>query len=242
MEIPVPDLDELQMIMGVHFQNPALLENALVHSSYINENPAGVLGHNERLEFLGDAILDFIIAEKLYQECPDLSEGELTRRRAALVNGKALARAAKGISLGEFLFLGRGEESSGGRENQANLAGALEAVIAAVCLDQGVAAARDFILRLFNEDLLRVIERSTVIDYKSRLQELAQSHSQSAPGYHLVVATGPDHDKTFTVEVRVRNSILGKGTGKSKKEAEAEAARIALEKLEKGLYDLDSLC
>jgi ribonuclease-3 len=238
----VPDLAEFQKIIGVDFQNLSLLEKALVHRSYINENPSGILGHNEKLEFLGDAVLGFVVAEELYQGCPDSSEGDLTRRRAALVNGNALARAAKGIGLGDFLYLGRGEESGGGRENKANLAGALEAVIAAVCLDQGLAAARDFILRLLDEDLKKVFEQGTVIDYKSRLQEMVQTRSQPAPGYRLVAEAGPDHDKTFTVEVKVGDAILGRGTGKSKKEAETRAARFALEKLENGLYDLNSLC
>lgn len=230
----VPDLEKFQKVIGIDFRDLSLLEQALVHSSYINENPAGVRGHNEKLEFLGDAILGFIIAEKLYAECPDSSEGELTRRRATLVNGNALARVAKGIGLGDYLYLGRGEESQGGRENKANLAGALEAVIAAVCLDRGVATARYFILRLFKKDIDKAIKRGTVIDYKSRLQEAVQGRDKPAVGYRLVAEAGPDHDKTFTVEVAVGDSVLGKGTGKSKKEAETEAARLALEKLEKG--------
>jgi ribonuclease-3 len=227
----VPDLTGLQKTLEIIFRNLSLLEQALVHSSYINENPDCALGHNEKLEFLGDAVLGFYIAEKLYQDYPDASEGEMTRFRAALVSRDTLARVAKGIKLGDFLYLGRGEESSGGRQKKPNLAGALEAVIAAVYLDQGENITRDFIIRILDRELKRVNQQDTVIDYKSKLQEIIQSRYQTTPGYRLVSERGPDHDKTFTVEVMVNETVLGKGIGKSKKEAETEAARSALEKL-----------
>ena len=227
----MPDLKEFQKIMGIDFHNPALLEQALVHSSHTNENPGNSIGNNEKLEFLGDAVLGFVIAEVLYQEYPDANEGEMTRRRAALVSRDALTRVAKGISLGDYLYLGKGEASSGGRQKKANLAGALEAVIAAVYLDRGIQVTRDFLIRLLDEEMACLVSKDTVIDYKSKLQETVQSRYQTAPGYRMVAEKGPDHDKTFTVEVLVRDSVLGQGTGKSKKEAETEAARIALEKL-----------
>ena len=227
--IIVADVKEFQNIIGVKFQNMSLLEQALVHSSYINENPSYTVGHNEKLEFLGDAVLGFYVAEKLYKDYPDSNEGEMTRRRAALVSRDALARVAKSIKLGDFLYLGRGEETSGGRQKRANLAGALEAVIAAVYLDRGENETRDFIIRILEKELKRIDQEDMIVDYKSRLQETMQSRYQTAPEYRLVSEKGPDHDKTFTVEVTVNDTVLGKGTGKSKKEAETEAARFALE-------------
>ncbi len=229
--IIVADVKEFQEIIGVNFHNISLLEQALVHSSYINENPGYTLGHNEKLEFLGDAVLGFFVAEKLYKDHPDADEGEMTKLRAALVSRDTLARVAKGIRLGDFLYLGRGEESSGGRQKKANLAGALEAVIAAVYLDQGENVTRDFIMRILDKEMKRINRKDTIVDYKSRLQETIQSRYQTAPGYRLVSEKGPDHDKTFMVEVLVDETVLGKGTGKSKKEAETEAARLALETL-----------
>ena len=225
------DSNQLQALLGITFNEPSLLEQAVVHSSYINENPAFTLGHNERLEFLGDAILGYIAAEKLYQEFPDLTEGEMTKLRAALVRRDTLARMARGIRLGDFLLMGKGEEASGGRNKTPNLAGALEAVIAAVYLDRGVDIARELVLRLLDKEISKAISHGMSIDYKSRLQEIIQSRYQLAPVYRLVAEAGPDHDKIFTVEVMAGDSILGKGTGKSKKLAEKEAARLALDRL-----------
>lgn len=231
------DITDLQEILGVTFNKPSLLEQALVHSSYVNENPAFVSGHNERLEFLGDAVLGFIVAEKLYQDFPDLSEGEMTKLRSVLVRRETLARVAKAVRLGDFLYLGKGEEASGGQDKTANLAGALEAVIAATFLDQGAAAARNFVLRLLSEELARVVSQGMAVDYKSQLQELMQSRYQSTPVYRLVEEVGPDHDKRFTVEVMAGNTVLGRGTGKNKKSAETEAARSALERLSDSFTD-----
>lgn len=229
----MPDLADFQKTLGVTFNELSLLEQALVHSSYINENPAFTSGHNERLEFLGDAVLGSIVAEELYRENPDFTEGEMTRLRAALVRRDTLARVARGIRLGDFLYMGKGEEASGGRDKTANLAGALEAVIAAVYLDRGAAAAGDFVLGLLDKEWAKVIHRGTAVDYKSKLQELAQSRFQSTPAYRLIAEAGPDHDKIFTVEVMAQDMVLGTGTGKSKKQAETEAARSALEQLNK---------
>jgi ribonuclease-3 len=228
--IVLADLAILQQALGISWNDSSLLEQSLVHSSYINENPDLAPASNERLEFLGDAILDLVIAEKLYHDFPRLNEGEMTKLRSILVRRDTLARIARVLILGNYLFLGKGEEASGGRHNQTNLAGALEATIAAVFLDQGLASTRDFILRLFDKELEKVISQGIKPDYKSQLQELIQSRQQAVT-YYLVEAVGPAHDKRFTVEVRLDDTVLGRGSGKSKKEAETEAAHIALESL-----------
>ena len=225
------DLATLQHILGISFNNPSLLEQALVHSSYINENPDFAPFSNERLEFLGDAVLGFVITEKLYQDFPHFTEGELTRVRATLVRGDTLAHIATTIRLGDYLYLGKGEEASGGRYKPTNLAGTLEALIAAVFLDQGLVTARDFILSLLNEELQKIVSQGVEVDYKTQLQELIQSRQQPTPVYYVIEAAGPDHDKRFTVEVRVGDTVLGRGAGKSKRLAETEAARLALEQL-----------
>ncbi|MFH1646361.1 MAG: ribonuclease III [Chloroflexota bacterium] len=227
----MPDLANLSAILGVTLKEPSRLERALVHRSYINENPDVVSGHNERLEFLGDAVLDFIVAEKLFRDFPDLAEGEMTKLRAALVRRETLARVARSVKLGDFLYLGKGEEASGGRDKSQNLAGALEAVIAAVYLDRGLQVATDLVFRLLGGEWEKAVRHGAGGDYKSRLQELVQSRLQTTPAYRLVDESGPDHDKQFTVEVAAENSVLGRGNGRSKKQAEMEAARAALEKL-----------
>ncbi len=225
------DLATLQQTLGVSFNDLSLLEQALVHSSYVNENPGFAPTSNERLEFLGDAILGFIIARELYMRFPNLSEGEMTKLRSSLVRRDALSRIARAISLGNYLYLGKGEEASGGRRKPVNLAGALEAVIAAIFLDRGLSIARDFVLKAADKELNKMLSQGVEADYKSRLQELIQARYQQTPTYKIIEATGPDHDRTFTVEVRVGNTILGRGSGKSKKAAEAEAARLVLDQL-----------
>ena len=225
------DLAVLQQILGVSFKEPSLLEQALVHSSYVNENPGSALTSNERLEFLGDAVLGSVIAERLYHDLPSFTEGEMTKLRATLVCRDTLAQAARAIGLGDYLYLGKGEEASGGQHKPVNLAGALEAVTAAIYLDQEAATAKDFILRLFNKELQKVVSQGAEVNYKSQLQELIQAREQQTPAYHVIEATGPDHDRRFTVEVKVGDTVLGRGSGRSKKEAETEAARSALERL-----------
>ena len=233
----MPDITDLQKTLGVAFIRHSLLQQALVHSSYVNENSASVSGHNERLEFLGDAVLGLIVAGELYRDFPDLSEGEMTKLRATLVRRDTLARVARSMSLGDFLYMGKGEESSGGRSKTPNLAGALEAVIAAVYLDRGIMAARDMFISLFAAEWQKLASPGTGVDYKSRLQELTQSRFQQTPAYQLAGEAGPDHDKRFTVDVMVNDEILGRGYGKSKKLAEMEAARLALEKLGVGFTE-----
>ncbi len=225
------DLAALQQTLGIWFNDPSLLEQALVHSSYVNENPGFAPASNERLEFLGDAILGFIVAEELYQRFSQFSEGEMTKLRSSLVRRDALSRMARAISLGNYLYLGKGEEASGGRRKLANLAGALEALIAAIFLDRGLSTARDFVLRSADKALNKVLSQGVEADYKSQLQEIIQARQQQTPTYKVIEAVGPDHDRAFTVEVRVGDTVLGRGSGKSKKVAETEAARSALDRI-----------
>jgi ribonuclease III len=233
----VRDIKELQQTLGLSFSHPALLEQAMVHSSYINENPTHAAGHNERLEFLGDAVLGFIIADRLFKEHPDIGEGDMTRLRAALVRGETLARIANQIGLGSHLLMGKGEESTGGKNKVANLAGAMEALIAAVYLEFGITTTGDLVTRLYSVEWEELTSRGAVADYKSRLQEVVQSKYQEIPLYRLISETGPDHDKQFRVEVIVNARVIGSGTGKSKKMAETEAAREALQRLAVGFTE-----
>ena len=236
MEIGVKtvyDIDSLQESLNVRLINPSLLEQALIHSSYLNEYPGTVPASNERLEFLGDAVLGFIVAEKLYQDFPGLAEGEMTRIRSALVRRETLAQIAKSLKLGDYLYLGKGEEAGGGRQNPANLAGALEAVIASIYLDQGLTVTRKMVLRLLTKELKEVMGRGKGADCKSQLQEMIQSEYHTSPSYSTVRTTGPDHDKLFTVEVMVGDEVLGRGSGKNKKLAETAAARDALKRVDR---------
>ncbi len=225
------DWARCQKALGIHFNDELLLEQALVHSSYLNENPDFALSSNERLEFLGDAILDFIVAEQLYRDFPELPEGELTKTRAYLVCRQTLSKVASSLKLGDWLLLGQGEEASGGRKKQSNLANALEALIGAIYLDQGLPEVKGFILRQLEPFMEKIKCREISANYKALLQELTQSEKHSTPTYHLIEATGPDHDKQFTVEVLIQGETMGRGTGKSKKDAEMEAAHLAWEKL-----------
>lgn len=225
------DWQILQQVIGIDFRDPSLLEQALVHSSYINENPDFPLADNERLEFLGDALLGFIVTERLYRELPHMAEGELTKVRVSLVRQDTLALAASTLKLGDYLHLGKGEESTGGRYKQTNLADVFEALIGAIFLDQGLAAASDFVLTQLSSWLDEVGTQEISTNYKALLQEFTQAEHKQLPTYRIVETSGPDHNKDFTVEVTLGDRILGTGSGKSKKTAEMEAARSAWEKL-----------
>jgi ribonuclease-3 len=225
------DWVSLQSSLGIIFDDISLLKQAFVHRSYLNENPDFNLLSNERLEFLGDAVLGLVVAKELYGQYPDLSEGGLTRLRSTLVCGETLARLATSLHLGDYLYLGRGEESTGGRERQSNLAAVVEAVLGAVLLEHGFAITEDLVLRLLEGELRNVEGGSSSTDYKSRLQEMVQARRQITPSYRTVEVVGPDHDRRFTVEVVVENEVLGKGRGRRRQLAENEAARVALEKL-----------
>lgn len=225
------DWDYCQKKLGICFRRESLLEQAFVHSSYCNENPDLGYPSNERLEFLGDAVLNFVVTEKLYKEFPEVSEGELTDIRASLVCRDTLAELASSLELGDWLLLGRGEELSGGRAKASNLGNAMEALIGALYLDQGIAKARRFILRELKRDLEEIKTGKTVLNYKALVQEFIQGEGRPTPVYRLVEAVGPDHSKRFTAEILVDEEALGRGMGGSKKIAESQAARAAWEKL-----------
>lgn len=222
-------LEKLEEKLNYDFHDPALLEEALCHSSYANEHRTAGLSSNERLEFLGDSVLGFVSAEWLFAQHPDLPEGDLTRIRAALVCEQSLYEVARQLDLGRYLKLGRGEEAGGGRTRTSILADATEAVFAAVYLDGGIAAASALIHRclLDAEREEEVEERRR--DYKTALQERVQRQVDQVLTYRMVGEQGPDHAKTFSAEVLLNGSPIGSGSGHSKKEAEQAAARRALE-------------
>ena len=222
---------DCQKNLGISFRQESLLEQAFVHSSYSNENPDFTWPSNERLEFLGDAVLNFVVTEKLYKEFPNSPEGELTEIRASLICRDTLVELASSLRLGDWLLLGRGEEASGGRVKASNLANAMEALIGALYLDQGLARTRRFVLRQFKLELEEINSGKMPINYKALVQEFIQGQKRPTPVYRLVQASGPDHRKQFTVEILVEGETLGTGTGKSKKIAESQAARAAWEKL-----------
>ncbi|MFQ5934124.1 MAG: ribonuclease III [Dehalococcoidia bacterium] len=225
------DLSELQRVLGVEFHDPSLLRKALTHSSYLNENPDPTLEHNERLEFLGDAVLGYVVAQEIYLRFPSLTEGQLTEVRAGLVRAEALTEIASGLRLGDYLHLGRGEEAGGGRERSSNLARALEAVIGAILLDQGLDAARSFILAQLEDKLRRAGREGPRKDYKSQLQERAQARWRVQPTYATSEELAADGTKRFTAVVMVDGRVLGSGDGPSKRTAQRHAAREALERL-----------
>ena len=226
------DLEELEKRLGYEFRDRSLLMRALTHRSRANEDASGVLADNESLEFLGDAVLGFVIADMLFRQFPQLDEGRSSKIKSTLVSSAALGRLARRLGLGEYLLLGRGEEKTGGRRKQALLADGYEALIAAVFLDGGIDEARDFVMRQFADEIEEVRSPSFwERDYKSSLQELLQSRVLPLPEYLVTAESGPDHRKIFQVEVRVQGATLARASGRSKKEAEQQAARLAIEKL-----------
>jgi ribonuclease-3 len=219
--------DEVQELLGINFKKPSLLRQAFVHRSYLNEYPEPGLESNERLEFFGDAVLSYVVAERLFRECPQCDEGDLTEWRGYLVRRDSLAQFARGLDLGRFFLLGRGEEAAGGRARAQNLASLFEAVVGAIAIDRGLTIARRFIFDAIGDEFdLR--GRPTPIDPKSRLQEVVQARWQRAPVYKTVHQEGPEHRKVFTVEVSVHGEALARGSGHSKQEAERQAATTAL--------------
>ncbi len=220
-------MNELEAILGYHFKNKKLLQNALTHSSYANEVRGGITS-NERLEFLGDSVLSVIVSDYIYKNYRSLPEGELTKLRASLVCEKSLCAFSRELELGRFLLLGHGEEKSGGRERDSILADAFEAVLAALYLDGGFEIARRHVMR-FVLDELQHTDDEVFKDYKTALQEIIQRNPEETVRYILTDSSGPDHDKSFTVEVRLNSNVIGVGTGKNKKQAEQYAAKQALE-------------
>ena len=225
------EAEGLEAKLGLSFEDGRLLQQALVHSSYLNEAREFDLGSNERLEFLGDAVLDMVVAEELYRRFPGLSEGALTSLRSSLVKGSTLAKLADRLDLGSYLYVGTGEEASGGRHRQRNLAGALEALVGAIYLDQGLDKTRALCLGWLEEDIARLEGQGLELDPKSSLQELVQARGSSPPEYRTKSSLGPDHARWFIVEVQLSGQVVAQGEGRSKRAAEVEAARAALREL-----------
>jgi len=224
------EIAELESILGHQFREPHWLHQALMHSSRIPERAAEEPAEsNEKLEFLGDAVLELVVSEELVREFPDWSEGQLSKSRARLVNATAISLSAQRLGLGKYLRLGRGEEKTGGRTKPALLADAYEALIAAIYLDGGIEAARGFVRRSLVEGAIAVeAERLGHTDHKSALQEFLQSRGMAPGAYHVISESGPDHQKTFRVEVRIAGQVTAMGCGRTKKEAEQSAAIAAL--------------
>ncbi len=212
------------------FKNPQLLETALTHRSAINEKISASKESNERLEYLGDAVLELATSEFLFRKFPKEPEGKLTAYRSALVKTGTLAEVAKELKLGEKLKMSRGEEKSGGRENISLLANTTEALIGALYLDQGFDAVKKFLNKYLFPKTGLILNQKTYLDPKSHLQEIVQAQKLSAPKYQVIKEVGPDHNKTFMVDVMVNNQVVGQGKGKSKQQAEREAAKAAIEK------------
>jgi ribonuclease-3 len=240
-------LEELQEVLGYRFQRSELLIQALVHRSFVHENPHQNQADNETFEFLGDAVLSLAISHTLLERFPDYNEGDLSRLRSSIVNERELAMVAVNMSLGEYLLLGKGEELSGGRQKTSLLADSLEALLGAIYLDGGLEACIGVVKRIFHDYLsseqlehpLKTLDK----DYKTQLQELTQARFRFTPIYFLESEEGPDHDKTFHVNVALEGRLLAHGSGKSKKEAQQDAARKALEDLTTGnlVFPSDSL-
>lgn len=222
-----PDLKRLQDELGYRFKDPLLLGRSLTHVSHERQKSEG---HNEVLEFLGDAVLELAVSDLLIQRNPDKPEGILSKMRAALVNAKVLAEKARVLKLGESLRIGKGEERSGGRDKESILAGAFEALLGAIYRDGGYRAAHRVVERYFGADV--TAKKLGQHDYKTRLQEISQMLFRAPPEYRVVAESGPDHDKYFVTEIAVGGKILGKGEGRSKKQSEQQAAKKALTELQ----------
>jgi ribonuclease-3 len=221
-------LSEFEQRIGYVFGRHDLLRRALTHKSYSHEAKGDGVRHNETFEFLGDSVLGFVIGDLLFQHFPHLDEGALSKMKAYLVSAPSLAEKARQYEMGEVILLGVGEEKTGGRKKDSLLANLFEAVIAAIYLDGGVNSARQLIERSFAEDIARIDQQDLLFhDYKTALQELAQAKGLQLPDYNVVAEVGPDHDKTFVVEVKV-GSLTARGEGSSKKEAQQQAAKLAL--------------
>lgn len=227
------NLSDLESTLGFVFNDKSLLQRALTHRSYLNENPNLPWLDNERLEFLGDSILGFVTAEYLYHHFPEMKEGELTSLRAALVRGQTLAEYAEQLGLGPYLMISRGEDAGGGRSRPALLAATVEAILGALYLDQGLESARAVIVRMIEDKTQRILLERLDRNAKSLLQELSQGRMKVTPNYRLVEAVGPDHAREFHVQVVLGDTVYGEGRGRNKQMAEQEAARAAIRELER---------
>jgi ribonuclease-3 len=217
----------------IRFRNLRFLNLAFCHRSYANENPENI-DNNEKLEFLGDSVLGLVVSDYLFQILPDKAEGDLARIKSFVVSEDSLEIIAKAIKVDNFILIGKGEEYSGGRTKKALLADAMEAIIGAYYLDSGYRAARDFILKYIVPEINKVLENRHKKDYKTLLQEYVQKNFKTYPKYQLIKKTGPDHSKTFWMEVKIKSKSYGPGEGKNKKEAEQNAAAAAYNELLKG--------
>jgi ribonuclease III len=223
------DFSKFEEIAGIIFKDKNLLREAFTHRSYLNENRNFEYSHNERLEFLGDAVLELVVTEYLYEKYPDNNEGDLTAYRASLVNAVILSEVAQKISVNDFLLLSKGESKDTGKARQYILANAMESIIGAIYLDQGYEAAKYFIAKNLFYLIEKIVEEKTWIDAKSKFQEKAQEKEGLTPMYKSIKEEGPDHDKEFTIGVYLDETLIAQGSGKSKQEAEQEAAKKALE-------------
>ena len=230
-------LREFEEHLSYRFGDISRLDSALTHRSFVNENPSLACRDNERLEFLGDAVLGLCISDMLIAEFPDYTEGQLSKIRASMVNEQPLAELARKFRAGEYLLLGKGEEGSGGREKNSLLANTFEALIAAMYLDGGLDETMRFLRRLFTPLIKEGTQEFLYRDYKTALQEMAQVRFKESPQYDLTRDYGPDHEKTFEMKLTIGDIIATSGVGKSKKEAEQQAAKKALEQLQQGEED-----
>lgn len=224
------DFNTFEQEIGVAFNDAALLRQAFTHRSYLNEHRGEQSGHNERLEFLGDAVLELIATHFLYEKFPDKTEGELTAYRAALVNAVTCAEVAQELGMNDYLLLSRGESKDTGRARSILLANAFEALVGAIYLDSGIDATRAFIDKRLFPKIDEIVRKKLWQDAKSALQEAAQEHEGVTPSYAVLREEGPDHARDFTVGVYIKDELAGEGSGKSKQEAEQAAARVALDK------------
>ena len=223
------EFEALEKRIGIKFKDPELLKNAFVHRSYLNENHTFPFGSNERLEFLGDAVLEFIVSKYLYEKFPEKKEGDLTAFRSALVCTESLSQISLELNFGEFLFLSRGEEGTGGRERPYILANTFEALLGAIYLDRGFKFAERFVTRFLFPKLEIIISEGSYKDSKSALQEITQEKVNITPSYKVISESGPDHNKSFSVGVFLGSKMIAQGKGKSKQRAEQNAAERALE-------------
>jgi ribonuclease-3 len=230
----MPSLERLQTRLGINFNDERLLQSALAHRSFLHEHPEQAIGlaDSERLEFLGDSILNHLAATLLFARFPDHGEGQLTGLRSALVKTGTLARFARDLGLGWYIRLSKGEDRSGAREREALLADTFEALVAAIYLDQGLEAAGRFVNGLFEQQLARIEQHGLELDYKSQLQQRVQATRNITPRYHMLAETGQDPQREYTIEVLAGDEQLGVGVGPSKQAAAQKAARVALEQLD----------
>lgn len=222
------DISAFEKKLTAPFKDRSLLLQAFVHRSYLNENPQFEVGHNERLEFLGDAVLELVVTDYLYKSYPKEDEGTLTAYRSALVNAVTIAQVAQDLSMNDYLILSRGEAKDNGRARQIILANTFEALVGALYLDQGYEAARDFITEHLLPRMKDILADNLWLDAKSYFQERSQDSAGVTPSYQVISETGPDHDKRFTVGVHIGGELIAKGSGHSKQEAEQDAARKGL--------------